>query len=102
MALEPYSEKLAVRKTVTSSWIMVLTAFGQKVALDGVYGRDAQPEDLKFMKDYMKATQKLLDNGKITTHPIKIMRGGWEGIVKGVDMIRSQELSGQKLVYQVV
>ena len=102
MALEPYREQLAVRKTVTLSWLMVLTVFGQKVALDGVYGRDARPEDHEFAKGLFKATQGLLDDGKITTHPVKVMRGGWEGVMKGVEIIRGQELSGQKLVYQVV
>ena len=102
MALEPYREQLAVRKTVTLSWLMVLTVFGHKVALDGVYGRDARPEDHEFAKGLFKATQRLLDDGKIITHPVNVMRGGWEGVVKGVEIIRGQGLLGQKLVYQVV
>ena len=102
MALEPYLEKLAVRKTVTLSWLMVLSVFGKKVALNGVYGRDAQPKDYEFAKGLFKITQKLLDKGEITPHPVKLMRGGWEGIMKGVDIIRNQDLSGQKLVYRVV
>ena len=101
MALEPYREQLAVRKTVTLSWLMVLTVFGQKVALDGVYGRDARPEDHEFAKWLFKATQGLLDDGRITTHPVEVMKSGWEGVMKGVEIIRGQGLSGQKLVYQV-
>ena len=48
VALEPYREKLAVRKMVECSWLMLLTIFGQRVAHDGVYGREVMSEDFEF------------------------------------------------------
>ena len=80
---------------------MVLTIFGLKVALDGVYGREARPEDREFGKDLFRQVQRLLDQGRMTIHPIKVMDGGWEGVVKGVDVVRKGEVSGHKLVYRV-
>jgi len=80
---------------------MVLTIFGRKVALDGDYGRDARPEDRELGAKAFAAVQSLLDQGLIDTHPVKVMPGGWEGVMEGVDIIRSQALSGQKLVYPV-
>ena len=80
---------------------MVLTIFGRKVALDGVYGRDAKPDDRRFGAKVFEAVQKLLDSDLIDPHPVKSMPGGWNGVMKGVDTIRSQALSGQKLVYTV-
>lgn len=81
---------------------MVLSIFGHKVALDGQYGRDARPQDRVFGAQAFGAVQDLLDRGLIDTHPVQAMPGGWEGVVKGVDIIRNQALSGQKLVYSVL
>ncbi|KAK4199540.1 chaperonin 10-like protein [Triangularia verruculosa] len=103
VSLEPFRETVAQTRalTISPSWVMVLSIFGRKVALEGEYGREAQPEDRKFGAEAFSAVQSLLDRGKIQPHPIKVMHGGWEGVIKGVDIIRTQALSGQKLVYTV-
>ncbi len=80
---------------------MALTIFGRKVALEGEYGREARPQDRRFGARAFAAIQALLDRGLIDAHPVKVMPGGWEGVLGGVDTIRSQALSGQKLVYPV-
>ncbi|PGH21394.1 hypothetical protein AJ80_03311 [Polytolypa hystricis UAMH7299] len=103
VSLEPFRETVAQGRalTVEPSWVMVLTIFGRKVALEGEYGRDSRPEDRKFGAKAFSVVQHLLDRGLIDTHPVKVMPGGWEGVMRGVDIIRSQALSGQKLVYSV-
>ena len=46
---EPFREAIAAsRPTVEALWLMVLTIFGHKIALDDVYGRDARPEEREF------------------------------------------------------
>lgn len=103
VSLEPFQKAVAQGRalTVDPSWVMVLTVFGRKVALDGEYGRDARPQDRLFAGEAFAAVQPLLDRGLIDTHPVKVMPGGWEGVMGGVDIIRSQALSGQKLVYSI-
>ncbi|KAL7935508.1 GroES-like protein [Trichoderma chlorosporum] len=103
VSLEPYRETVAQSRalTIQPSWVMVLTIFGRKVALDGEYGREARPEDREFGAKAFAAVQELLDRGLINTHPVKAQPGGWEGVVEGVDIIRTQALSGYKLVYSV-
>ncbi|KAI1172040.1 GroES-like protein [Nemania sp. FL0916] len=103
VSLEPFREAVAQLRplTITPSWVMVLTIFGRKVALDGEYGRDARPEDRRLGAQAFTAVQSLLDRGLIDTHPVKVMSGGWEGVMEGVGIVRSQALSGQKLVYSV-
>lgn len=103
VSLEPFRETVAKSRalTIEPSWVMVLTIFGRKVALDGEYGRDARPQDRRFGAQAFAAVQALLDRGLINTHPVKAMPGGWEGVMRGVDTIRSQALSGHKLVYSV-
>ncbi|KAK4171160.1 chaperonin 10-like protein [Triangularia setosa] len=104
VSLEPFRDTVAQTRalTIEPSWVMVLSIFGRKVALDGEYGREAQPEDKRFGALAFSTVQNLLDRGLIQAHPIKVMPGGWEGVIKGVDIIRRQALSGQKLVYSVV
>ncbi|KAL7911486.1 GroES-like protein [Trichoderma velutinum] len=104
VSLEPFRETVAQSRalTIQPSWVMVLTIFGRKVALDGEYGREARPEDRKFGAKAFAAVQALLDRGLINTHPVKAQPGGWEGVVEGVDIIRTQALSGYKLVYSVL
>ncbi|KAL9105393.1 MAG: hypothetical protein Q9227_009431 [Pyrenula ochraceoflavens] len=103
VSLEPYREAITSSRsfTVTPSFAMALTIFGKKVALEGVYGREAQPLDREMAREMFPQVQKLLDDGLLKTHPVKYMSGGLEGVMKGVDMIRTQTMSGQKLVYAI-
>ncbi|KAI0376192.1 GroES-like protein [Hypomontagnella monticulosa] len=103
VSLEPFREAItSARPTVEASWLMVLTIFGSKVALDGVYGRDANPADRAFGAKIFAAVQSFLDCGLMNAHPVKKMPGGWAGVIKGVDIIRDQTLSGYKLVYSIL
>lgn len=103
VSLEPFREAISQTRslTVEASWVMALTIFGHKVALDGEYGRAARPEDRVFGAQAFKAVQGFLDRGLFGAHPVKALPGGWKGVVEGVDIIRSQAMSGQKLVYSV-
>lgn len=104
VALEPF--RLAVAQTrsltVEPSWVMVLSIFGRKVALDGEYARDASEVDRRCGSQGFAAVQSLLDRGMINTHPVKSMPGGWEGVMRGVEQVRRQPPSGYKLVYAVL
>ncbi|OJJ70826.1 hypothetical protein ASPBRDRAFT_178553 [Aspergillus brasiliensis CBS 101740] len=103
VTLEPFREAITSQRpyTVTPSWLLALTIFGRKVALDGEYGREASPEDRKFGARLTEEVQRLLDEGKVDVHPTRVMEGGWKGVLEGVDLVRRQTVSGQKLVYVV-
>jgi hypothetical protein len=103
-SLEPFQKAVAQRRalTVEPSWLLALTIFGNKVVMDGEYGRDAQPELRKFGAKAYQAVQVLLDRGLITTHPAKVVKGGWKDVIEGVDIVRQQTVSGYKLVYSLV
>jgi hypothetical protein len=101
-ALEPVRQAVAAaRPSVRASWLMVLTMFGRRVALDGEYAREASPADRALSANIFAATQTLLDAGRIDAHPVKLLDGSWAGLIKGVDMIRTGAVSGQKLVVRV-
>lgn len=103
VSLEPFRDAVAQTRshTVAPSWVMALSVFGHEVALDGEYGRAASPEDRESSVQAFSAFQALLNRGLVNAHPVKAMPGGWQGVVGGVDTIRSTAMSGQKLVYSV-
>ncbi|KKK17015.1 hypothetical protein ARAM_003407 [Aspergillus rambellii] len=104
VAVEPFRDSIAQSRahTIEPSWFNVMTIWGRKVELGGEYGRDASPEDRAFGARSFAAVQNLLDSGRrVTTHPVKVMPGAWEGVMQGVAQIRSQPPSGYKLVYPV-
>ncbi|GLA26184.1 GroES-like protein [Aspergillus phoenicis ATCC 13157] len=103
VTLEPFREAIAAQRphTITPSWLLALTIFGRKVALDGEYGREANPEDREFGARLTEQVQGLLDEGKVDVHPVRVMGGGWQGVLEGVDLVRRQTVSGHKLVYAV-
>ncbi|OBT72928.1 hypothetical protein VF21_07781 [Pseudogymnoascus sp. 05NY08] len=62
VSLEPFRDTVAQTRalTIEASWVMVLSIFGRKVALEGEYGRDAQPKDRQFGAMAFAAVQSLL------------------------------------------
>lgn len=100
-ALEPFRTAVTSKRslTVTPSWLLALTIFGKNVALDGEYAREALPEHKKVGVEAYAAVQKLLDGGLLGAHPARVVEGTWEDVIKGVDEVRAQNLSGVKLVY---
>lgn len=100
--LEPVRRAVAAaRPTVRASWLMVLTMFGGRVALDGDYAREASAADRALTAKIFAAAQTLLDNGRIKSHPVRVLADSWAGVIQGVDIIRTGAISGQKLVVRV-
>lgn len=103
VAVEPFRDSIAQGRsyTIKPSWFNVMTIWGRKVNLGGEYAREASLEDRQFGARSFAVVQSLLDRGLVTTHPVKVMPGGWEGVIQGLARIRNQPPSGYKLVYQV-
>ncbi|KAH8667030.1 chaperonin 10-like protein [Xylariales sp. PMI_506] len=103
VTLEPFREAVAQTRplTVQPSWFMAPTLIGVEVDMHGEFGRKARPEDRLFGARAFLAMQGLLDRGLVDTHPAKVMPGAWEGIMHGVDTMRTDPPSGFKLVYPV-
>jgi hypothetical protein len=47
------------------------------------------------------AAQQQLYEGKLRTHPIRIMPGGLHVVLEGMGRLQKNEISGEKLVYHV-
>jgi hypothetical protein len=79
---------------------MAYTAFGE--AFD--FGDEKVPANQKefdFAVKFMEVAQKLLWQGRIRPHPQSVRRGGWSGVLDGLQEMREGKVSGVKLVYPV-
>lgn len=65
------------------------------------YGRPPNPDDLIYGTQLFAIAQKLLDEGRLTHHPVKKIGGGLEGVLKGMEMVRQGQLKGEKCVVTV-
>jgi NADPH:quinone reductase-like Zn-dependent oxidoreductase len=98
-ALEPYPDFLHTRpKTITPEWVLGPSALGQEIRWAPPFTREINPELRSFGVDWYITVQRLLDEGKLRPHPIKVISGGFDGVKDGLQMLRNKEVSGQKLV----
>jgi len=84
------------RKDVKAAWTLAYTALGEKY-------NDKVPEsqkDYEFGSKFWKASEELINSGKIRTHPTEV-RSGLEGVPKGLQDLKDGKVSGVKLVYKV-
>ena len=100
-ALELYSEDLATRKMVKPDWVMGIEMLGKKIALEYGYAREPNAELRVFGEKWFRQVQRMVDEGRIRSHPVRVMGGGFEGILQGLDLMRNRTVSGEKLVYQI-
>lgn len=49
----------------------------------------------------MDLTEKFIADGKVKPHPKKVGTGGLEGILNGLEELKAERVSGEKLVYQI-
>ncbi|PYI06700.1 GroES-like protein [Aspergillus sclerotiicarbonarius CBS 121057] len=88
------------RANVNSRFILVYTTLGEAFNF-GDLPFPAKPEDFAHAKNFTKVAQALLDQGKIKAHPPKVGKDGLRGVLKGIDLLRTNKVSGAKLVYNV-
>jgi len=77
------------------------TLNGKPIGWPPPFEREADAEVLKFAIKWYKTAQQLLDEGKIKLHPLRVMSGGFEGVIAGMDLLRKKLISGEKLIYPV-
>jgi NADPH:quinone reductase-like Zn-dependent oxidoreductase len=88
------------KEGVFSTWTFMYTIFNDPFTKAG---RDtpAVPEDFEFAKEFFAITEKLLAEGKLKTHPEKVGPNGLAGALQGMDDMKNDKVSANKLVYRV-
>lgn len=54
-----------------------------------------------FSARLFRICQKLIDEGKLRHHPLRVIRGGIEDILKGLELVESGKVSGEKVVVRL-
>ncbi|KAJ9615267.1 hypothetical protein H2200_001342 [Cladophialophora chaetospira] len=73
------------------------TAVGEPIEKGGMK-RENNEGDFEFAKKWIQVADPLLAQGKIKVHPAKVGKG-LEEVIDGLDLLRKDKVSGQKLVY---
>lgn len=100
-ALEPYAEFLHTRPTVKPDWVLGPTLLGKPIGWGPPFKREGDAEAREFAVKWYKTVQQLLDEGKLKSHLLRLMPGGFQGILDGMDLLRNKQISGEKLVYHI-
>lgn len=84
------------------TFTIAYTCFGETFQSGGktFEAKDLQ-EDYEFAVGWAAMFEKLLADGKVKVHPPKVMDGGLDKLLEGLDLLRNDKVSGQKLVYRV-
>jgi NADPH:quinone reductase-like Zn-dependent oxidoreductase len=90
------------RKDVAITYTLAYKCFGETFHKRGTTfeAKDLQDE-YEFAIKWATIFEKLLADGKVKVHPPKVMDGGLEKVLDGLDLLRNDKVSGQKLVYRV-
>ncbi|KAL9025020.1 MAG: hypothetical protein Q9196_006085 [Gyalolechia fulgens] len=88
------------RSDVKSDLVLAYTAFGEPFKL-GPQSFAAVPDDQAFAASWWLLAEQCLATGKIKVHPPSVREGGLEAVLDGLDLMRKDRVSGQKLVHNV-
>ncbi|RAH70537.1 zinc-binding alcohol dehydrogenase family protein [Aspergillus aculeatinus CBS 121060] len=98
-----YSALLAVgieRQNVNDRWTLAYTAVGEDFTF-GETPMPAKPQDREFAARFWETATQLLAEGKIKVHRPKVGARGLEGVMEGLELLKQDKVSGEKLVYNV-
>lgn len=91
-------EVLQRRHAVRAKLVMGYEAMGEDVPLPGKWESKGDPEKWALAVNCIGVLQGLLDRQLLKTHPIQEVGGGLEGVLAGLKMLGSGDVSGKKLV----
>lgn len=98
-----YSSLLNVdieRANVNARSTLAYTSIGEAFKF-GDTPMPAKPEDFAHCVKFMPIAQSLLDSGKVKVHPPKVGKNGLQGVLEGLELLKTDKVSGEKLVYNV-
>jgi NADPH:quinone reductase-like Zn-dependent oxidoreductase len=89
------------RKDVKQTYSLGYTSVGVPFEMLGrQFGAEETQRDYEFIQKWMSLGEQLLAEKKLKPHPLKI-GSGLESVLEGIDLLRNDKVSGQKLVYTV-
>lgn len=101
MSLDPFAEHAATRKVVKTDWVVGPLIFGEGSTWPAPWGRPESEDLRQFGVEVWQVAQKLVEEGKLIHHPLRVLEGGLESVIQGMDLVRSKKVSGEKVVVRV-
>ncbi|KAI0479858.1 GroES-like protein [Xylaria cf. heliscus] len=99
---EPYPESKHTRKVIKPNWVLGISLLGKDIPWPQPYTVDGSQELRRFGREWFDCAQRLLDAGELRPHPLRLGdEMGFEGVLRGIQLIKAKSVSGQKLVYRV-
>lgn len=88
------------RHDVEAKFFLGYTALGRPFRYEG---KDwpIVPEDYKVATAFGSLAETLLEQERIKPHPAAVREDGLDGILRGMDDMKSGKISGEKLVYMI-
>ena len=83
---------------VTTDWTLGPSIFGEGSTWPAPYGREGSKEEREFGEELWRVAAELVKQGRLNHHPLRVVRGGFEQVMEGMDTVRKGELSGEKIV----
>lgn len=80
---------------------LTYVVMGHEVMLDEPYHRDADPSKVELGARWALEVQRLVDEGRLKCHPVREVPGRWQGVIKGLDMLKNGQVRRQKLVVRL-
>ncbi|EED13651.1 zinc-binding oxidoreductase ToxD, putative [Talaromyces stipitatus ATCC 10500] len=88
------------REDVETVNTLMYTVFGEEFKF-GAQPFPAIPEDFEYTKKFIALVEKLLAEGKLKAHRVKVGADGLKGVLAGLEDLKNGKVSGEKLVYRV-
>lgn len=98
-----YSALLSVkieRANVNDRFTLAYTTLGEAFNFGDIQF-PAKPEDREHAEKFIAVAQSLLEQGKIKVHRPKVGKDGLKGVLEGLQLLKADKVSGEKLVYNV-
>ncbi|KAF1949748.1 alcohol dehydrogenase GroES-like domain-containing protein [Byssothecium circinans] len=101
VSLDPWQEHAATRKVVKCDFTVGPRVFGEGCTWPAPYGSEPDEELKEFGVKLWDVAEKLVAEGKLKNHPLKVLDAGFEAIIAGMELIRDKKLSGEKIIVRM-
>ncbi|KAJ5683470.1 Polyketide synthase enoylreductase [Penicillium macrosclerotiorum] len=88
------------RANVDDGFTLAYTTIGEAFNF-GDIPFPAKPEDKAHAEKFIAIAESLLAERKIKVHPPKVGKHGLKGVLEGLQLLKEDKVSGEKLVYNV-
>lgn len=89
------------RDDVETVSTLMYTIFGEHFKFGGLNEIPAIPEDFEYTKKFLSLAEKLIADGRVKSHRVKIGADGLKGVLQGLEDMKAGKVSGEKWVYRV-